>query len=418
MDFSLSNDKCTRLKRWRLINKMPEMEYRKETQHRRLESKKKISLPLESKAEDSLNTLRLTKDTSGHVRVSESPSKSCAESLLDGSGSEDSVVSGPSSPSAAQYSLRCRECERLFSKMRRQEPRKKKRDKNPASLSCDEWLLNKKWQPQRRQQSRGRLWVHLKRIRLRAAKQSDEGMTNKSWSLCSRPHVFLQRNLRHCKKLLRRASQSKAKPLHQRRNRAKPTSTLNSGNYPRRKKRKSTEDDTSEHLSISTSDLTVTSEDELPEKNTAHHEGLQKSEKVTKKQCVGDVSGLMDVQADCSGLEGTRRVLKFDSSLNDVLAVETLKTKHRLVLKNAEGKLHVGQADLTLKNGDCQKRLDDDLGEVSDAFRTPTDHCSDDLKITRKSRPSRPFGAQKYSFRTMLAALGHGHNQIIKESHH
>lgn len=26
---------------------------------------------------------------------------------------------------------------------------------DPASLSCDEWLLNKTWHPQRRQQSRG-----------------------------------------------------------------------------------------------------------------------------------------------------------------------------------------------------------------------------------------------------------------------
>ncbi|KAB5559392.1 hypothetical protein PHYPO_G00028450 [Pangasianodon hypophthalmus] len=149
--------------------------------------RKKIALPVGSKAEDTLKTLWMTKDTSGHMCLSDSLSKSCAESPLDGSGSEDSVVSGPSSPSAALHSLRCRKCERLFSKMRRQgPPRKKQRDDDPASLSCDEWLLNKTWQPQRQQQPRGRLWVHLKRIRLRAAKQSDDAMANKAWSRSAR----------------------------------------------------------------------------------------------------------------------------------------------------------------------------------------------------------------------------------------
>lgn len=84
-----------------------------------------------SKADDTLKTLRLTKNTSGRTQGSDSPPESCADGPLDGSGSEDSVVSGPSSPSAAHHSLRCRECERLFSRMRRQEPlRKKQRDKS------------------------------------------------------------------------------------------------------------------------------------------------------------------------------------------------------------------------------------------------------------------------------------------------
>ncbi|XP_026781245.3 uncharacterized protein si:ch211-227n13.3 [Pangasianodon hypophthalmus] len=380
--------------------------------------RKKIALPVGSKAEDTLKTLWMTKDTSGHMCLSDSLSKSCAESPLDGSGSEDSVVSGPSSPSAALHSLRCRKCERLFSKMRRQgPPRKKQRDDDPASLSCDEWLLNKTWQPQRQQQPRGRLWVHLKRIRLRAAKQSDDAMANKAWSLCSRPHVFLQRNLRRCKKMFGKPSKSKAKPLHQRRNRAKPTWPLRSAKYQRKKRKSSEKDDTSEHLSPV--DLDIPTKHDLPANDSTHthHEGLQRLEKVPKNQSVSDVSGLMDIQANCSGVEGTRRVLKFDASPSAVLA-ETQKPKHRLVHKNAGEKLHEGQADFTVKNKDCPKRLDDVLCEDLEVFRTPTDLFSADLKISRKSRPSRPFGARKDSFRTMLAALGQGHNQIIKESHH
>ncbi|MCJ8737948.1 hypothetical protein PDJAM_G00029900 [Pangasius djambal] len=359
----------------------------------------------------------MTKDTSGHMCLSGSLSKSCAQSPLDGSDSEDSVVSGPSSPSAALHSLRCKKCERLFSKMRRQgPPRKKQRDSDPASLSCDEWLLYKTWQPQRRQQSRGRLWVHLKRIRLGAAEQSDDDVANKAWPLCSRPHVFLQRNLRRCKKMFGKPSKSKTKPLHQRRNRAKPTWPLRSGKYQRRKKRKSSEKDgTSEHLSPV--DLSITTKDDLPADDNTLHEGLQRLEKVPKKQSVSDVSGFMDIQANCSGLEGTRRVLKFDASPSAVLA-ESQKPKHHLVRKHAGEKSHEGQAGFTVKNEDCLKRLDEVLCEDLEVFRTPTDLFSADLKISRKSRPSRPFGARKDSFRTMLTALAQGHNQIIKESHH
>lgn len=345
--------------------------------------------------------------------LSDSPSKSCAESPLEGSSSEDSVVSGPSSPSAALHSLRCTMCERLFSKMRRQgPPSKKQRDHDPASLSCDEWLLNKTWHPQRRKQSRGRLWVHLKHIRLRAAKQSDHDMANTAWWLCSRPHVFLQRNLRRCKTMFGKPSKSKAKSRNQQRNRAKSTICLRSGNYQRSKRKKSSEkDDTPEHLSPV--DLSTTSEDELPGNDRTRREGVPRLETIQSKQCVSDTSGFMDTHADCSGLEGTRRVLKFDTFPKAVLA-ETQKPKHYLVNKSAGGKLHEGPADFEVKNGHCPRRQDELPCEDLDVFRTPTDLFSADLKITRKSKPLRP---RKHSFRSMLAALGHGHKQIIKESH-
>lgn len=94
--------------------------------HLNNQRRQKISLPMGSKAEDALKTLWLNKDTSDHMPLSGSPSKSRAESELDGSGSEDSVVSGPSSPPAALHSLRCWKCESLFSKMRKKGPPRKK----------------------------------------------------------------------------------------------------------------------------------------------------------------------------------------------------------------------------------------------------------------------------------------------------
>ncbi|KAM9461168.1 uncharacterized protein Hap1MRO34_017485 [Clarias gariepinus] len=385
------------------------MEYRRGTQVHRVESKQKIFLPMGSKAEDTLKMLRVNKATSGHVWLSDSPSKARAESPLDGSGSEDSVVSGPSSPSSALLLLRCRACERLFSKMRRQEqPRKKLQVDDPASLSCDEWMLIKTRQPLRWHQRRGLLWVHLKRIRGRAAKQSDDCMVHEAWSFCSRPHVFLQRNLRLCKKVLGKPSKRKAKSLNKRRNQAN-----RSGKNLRQKKRKSSEkDDTTEQ--VSPLDLSITSSDKPPANDVTHHEGVQRSEKVSKKQSVTDVSGIMDVQANSSSLEGTRRVLKFDSSPIAVVA-ETQKPQQHMVHKNAEEKV-----DFTAKNRDCLIIIEDDgLCEDSDVFRTPTDTFSTGLEVTKKSRPSVPRGGRKGSFRTMLAAsLGQSHNKIIKESHH
>lgn len=202
-------------------------------------------------------------------------------------------------------------------------------------------------------------------------------------------------------------SKSKAKSRKQQRNRAKSTMPL-----CRSKRRKSSEkDDTPEHLSPV--DLSTTSEDELPGNDRTRHEGVQQLEKIQRKRCFSDTSGFVDTRADCSGLEGTRRVLKFDTFPKAVLA-ETQKPKHCLVNKSAGGKLHEGPADFAVKNGDCPRRQDDVLCEDLDMFRTPTDLVSADLKITRKSKPLRP---RKHSFRTMLAALGHGHKQIIKESH-
>lgn len=217
-----------------------------------------------------------------------------------------------------------------------------------------------------------------------------------------------------CKKVFGKPSKSKAKALHQRRNRAK---RLHGGK--RQKRRKSSEtNSTSEHLSPV--DLTITSEDELPANDNLHREGSQRSVKVPKKRSVSDVSGFMDKQANSSGLEGTCRVLNFDTPPDDVQA-ETQKPKHCLVDKRGGAKLHDDQADFKdFKSRDCPRRLDDDDDqyEDSDVFRTPTDHFSVDLNTTRKSRPLHTYGTRKNSFRAMLAAFGQRQNKIIRESHH
>lgn len=223
--------------------------------------------------------------------------------------------------------------------------------------------------------------------------------------------VFTCRNLLHCKKMLGKPSKSKAKPVHRQKSREKSTRPLNSGQHQRRKKRKSSgKGDASE--SLSALDLTIDSEDELPAS-----EGMQRPEKVPKVQTVTDVSVFRDTQASGSGLDGTRRVLKFDAP-PDAAQAETQKPNHCLLEKSAEAKLPEGQADFTMKNRPRPGRPGDDLREDSDVFRTPTDPFSADSMITRKSRPERQSGTRKDNFRTMLAALGQSHNKIIKESHH
>lgn len=217
--------------------------------------------------------------------------------------------------------------------------------------------------------------------------------------------VLMCRNLHRCKRTTGKPPKRKAKPEPQCRKRAKSTWSL----HQRRNKRKSSEkDDTSEHLS--TVDLTVTSEDELPSDNHLHHEGLQRLLKVSKKQSDSDVSVF---KVHGSSLDATCRVLKFDTPPSAVLA-ETQKPKKDLGDTRTGAKLHTA---FTAENRDCPTiYINDDLCEDVDVFRTPTDLGSD-LKINRKSRPSRQSGAGKHSFRSMLAALGQSQNKIIKESH-
>ncbi|XP_018598675.1 uncharacterized protein LOC108928946 isoform X2 [Scleropages formosus] len=110
-----------------------------------------------------------------------------------------STASGPTLLEDKRPLVPCQNCAKLFTKMKKVKRWKKIIDYDPASLSCDQWVLNKRWKPSRPHNLKGRLWVHLSRIRKRIFSCVDVEQWNESQA-CSRPHVFLQRNLRRCRK--------------------------------------------------------------------------------------------------------------------------------------------------------------------------------------------------------------------------
>ncbi|XP_047445079.1 uncharacterized protein si:ch211-227n13.3 isoform X2 [Mugil cephalus] len=110
--------------------------------------------------------------------------------------SECSVASGPNfsycpTPKKPRPSQSlCSACRKLYQKAKRiKAPTKNKLlDNDPKSLTCDQWVLIKKWTPKRLPNSRGKLLV--KKL------WKQWGGVEASSSSCSRPHAFLQRNLR------------------------------------------------------------------------------------------------------------------------------------------------------------------------------------------------------------------------------
>ncbi|XP_035491800.1 uncharacterized protein si:ch211-227n13.3 isoform X5 [Scophthalmus maximus] len=72
---------------------------------------------------------------------------------------------------------------------------------DPKSLTCDQWVLIKKWRPRRRPDARGNLLIHVKLVKKRLRKGVTQIEQNKRESeslACSRLHTFLRRNLRRC----------------------------------------------------------------------------------------------------------------------------------------------------------------------------------------------------------------------------
>ncbi|XP_072902822.1 uncharacterized protein [Hemitrygon akajei] len=101
----------------------------------------------------------------------------------------------------------CEECSKMFWKMaNKRGPRKKqhgsskKKLYDPTSLSCDQWVLKKPLLP------RGNLHKYRREIELpirylqSLGKSAQVKETTKWIPQCSRPHVFLHRNLRSCKR--------------------------------------------------------------------------------------------------------------------------------------------------------------------------------------------------------------------------
>ncbi|TMS10058.1 hypothetical protein E3U43_002717 [Larimichthys crocea] len=116
-----------------------------------------------------------------------------------------SVASGPSlkwRPSPKKHRPLqgvCSACRKLYQKAKKMKaPLKNKLlDNNPKSLTCDQWVLLKKWTPRRLPNSRGKLLAHVqlvsKRLMKNGAKQTEQCVEP---STCWRQHAFLQRNLR------------------------------------------------------------------------------------------------------------------------------------------------------------------------------------------------------------------------------
>nr|XP_057923183.1 uncharacterized protein si:ch211-227n13.3 [Doryrhamphus excisus] len=71
-------------------------------------------------------------------------------------------------------------------------------DNDPTSLTCDQWVLLKEWRPSRMPVSRRTLSPSLLKIHrhVKGKKKAKRKTQDEAKSVCSRPHVFLQRNLR------------------------------------------------------------------------------------------------------------------------------------------------------------------------------------------------------------------------------
>ncbi|XP_042589840.1 uncharacterized protein LOC109054539 isoform X1 [Cyprinus carpio] len=378
----------------------------------------KISLAPGAMAEDTLEKLRFRANTS-KTKI-EIESRAELESILDESSTDFTVESGPSSPCRPLNTVRCRECERLFAKMRKHPtPEKKSRDTDPASLSCDVWVLLKKWHPQRhRHREKGLLWTSLSRIRKLLAGGSDFAAVNRTEANCSRPHAFQQRNLRRCKYLLSiqtNRSITKAKPRHRKRSRSVVWPPV-AGWTSSVKRKPSLNNTFSQQLSPLNLSVRMTQEDKLlvDDKISRLNADLKLNSDASSEQRTTNVRGKLNKQEVFDGIDGTRRVLKFDET-PETVAVEAAEQRKSPRQKHKRGVIREAQ------NG-FQNEQQEEISEDSDGFRTPTDLFSVKPKMKRGNQKkvsasgvTKP-AAQKPNFMSMLATLVKNQNQIIKES--
>lgn len=361
----------------------------------------KISLAVGAMAEDTLEKLRLMSNKCETELRPTSPVHSREELVVsDDSSSDHTVNSGPSSPSRPVDNIRCRECERLFTKVRRwPSTNKKSRDKNPASLSCDMWVLLKKRHPQRRRhREKGLLWTSLSHIRKMLAQGSGFSAVRTQMK-CSRPHVFLQRILRRCKYLTSIQSDlsiTRAKPRHRKRPRVvfPPIAGWNSSV----KRRPSVNNTFLQQLSPFNLSVRETQEDEL----YAEEKLLKSNQKNSSNQKSANAKGKMKELEVSDGVDVTRRVLKFDEQLQTGEQRKSPRQQHE------HGEIHEAQIE-----------LQEESSEDSDWFRTPTDLFSVKPKIKqgnqKKISDPKP-NVQKPNFMSLLATMLKNQNQIIRES--
>lgn len=109
-----------------------------------------------------------------------------------------SVKSGPSFPeklSLEKPLSLCPSCRKLYqTAKRRKTPLKDKMlDTNPKSLTCDQWILLKPWRSKTTADCGGSLSQLIHKL-----VKSSRNRTKLVRKVCSRPHLFLERNLQRC----------------------------------------------------------------------------------------------------------------------------------------------------------------------------------------------------------------------------
>lgn len=138
------------------------------------------------------------------------------DSDSDSCCSLNSIASGPSllqpanSPVSPPQGL-CAGCVRLYREAckKRARPRNTVHDNDPSSLSCDQWVLQKKRRPRRLPSVKGRLWTHIQLIRERVRNEkTNSGQSQQP--ACLRPLIILQRNLKQCTRQV--AAKGRKKP--------------------------------------------------------------------------------------------------------------------------------------------------------------------------------------------------------------
>ncbi|TRY98866.1 hypothetical protein DNTS_030257 [Danionella cerebrum] len=349
----------------------------------------KVSLGPGAMAEDTLGNLRFI------TNVSESSLESQEDLMLDGSSADLTATSGPSSPHNPAYDdVRCTKCERLFAKISskviksQESPKKKSRDKDPSSLSCVEWVLLKKWHPQRAHcRERGLLWTSLSRIRENSVQGFGFSDVCRNNTNCSRPHVFQRRNLHHCKYL---KTMAKSKKHRKRKQHWPPVPGWN----PLYKK-KGLRKNTTQQLY-----LCVTKKQKLEvlaeEPGALVKEDLLRiPEDSSKTRICAQSTKKKEVS---EGLDGTRRVLRFDQT-TQTLAME--------------------QTTIPQKSGDAANDSQEELPMDLNYFRTPQSLHNVKPNIKQRERKvsaEGETGTTNQKFGSFLAIIVKGQNRIIKES--
>lgn len=143
---------------------------------------------------------------------------------------------------------------------------------------------------------------------------------------------------------------------------------------------------------------------------------LPQTSKASSKRKRKNVQDRFDKQEACDGIEGTRRVLKFDDT-PEVVAVETAEPS-----RGPRRQLEICEARNCVETKDSDG-LQEELFEDSDGFKTPSDLFSVKPKIKRVGQTAPESGYTKptkttstANFRSMLATMVKNRNKIVKET--